>query len=60
MSRRELDKRNIRKITKSGGYSYSVTLPIEAIRNLNWRQGQKVVVEVDKKRKRLIIKDWKK
>ncbi len=60
MSRRELDKRNIRKITKSGGDSYSVTLPIEAIRNLNWRQGQKVVVEVDKKRKRLIIKDWKK
>lgn len=60
MARRELNKRNIRKITKSGGYSYSVTLPIEAVKELKWRQGQKIEVEVDKKKQRLIIKDWSK
>ena len=60
MTRRTLEDKNIRKITKTGGSSYSMTLPIQAVRDFGWRQGQKVVVEVDKKRKRLIIKDWKK
>jgi len=52
---------NIRKITKlSGGKSYGITLPISAIRDLKWRERQKVVVEYDKRRKRIVIKDWKK
>lgn len=35
-----------------------VTLPIEYIRKLGWREHQKLVVE--KKGKNLIIKDWEK
>lgn len=59
MARSKLGERNIRKLTKtSGGKSFSVTLPIEMIRNLKWREHQKVVVT--QKGKKLIIEDWKK
>ena len=52
---------NVRKIAKmSGGKSYGLTLPIAVVRDLKWKERQKVVVEYDKKRKRIIIKDWQK
>lgn len=58
-TRRKLEERNIRKITKvAGGSSYSITLPIEMVRELKWRERQKVVVT--KKGKILTIKDWSK
>ncbi len=60
MSRKKLEERNIRKLTKTGGTTYYVTLPIEAIRDLGWRKSQKLIVEVDERRERIIIKDWKK
>jgi len=60
MARRKLNERNIRKLAKVGGNkTYSLTLPIEAIREFGWKEGQKVVVEVDKKKQRFIIRDWK-
>lgn len=55
MARRALHDRNIRKLGKRGD-SYTITLPIEAIRTLRWRDGQKLVVE--RRDKTLIIKDW--
>jgi hypothetical protein len=58
MARQTLENKNIRKITKSGGKSYSLTLPISFIRELGWQKKQKVVVEMDKKKKGLVIKDW--
>jgi bifunctional DNA-binding transcriptional regulator/antitoxin component of YhaV-PrlF toxin-antitoxin module len=59
MARRKINERFTRKLTKTGGgRSISVTLPIEFLRKLKWRRGQKVVVE--QKGKNLIIKDWKK
>jgi len=59
MGRKSLEDRNVRKVTKTGGgKSYAVTIPIEFIRELGWRERQKVVVE--KKGKSLVIKDWKK
>lgn len=61
MARRELEKRHVRALTKiAGGASYSVTLPIDVVRKFKWRGRQKLVVEVDEKRSRLIIRDWKK
>ena len=58
MSRKPLNERNIRKLTKTGrGKSMSVTLPIEYIRELKWRSKQKVTVR--KVGKKLIIEDWK-
>ena len=59
MARRKMADRNIRKLTRmGGGRSIGVTLPIEMVKELKWREKQKVVI--DKKGSRIIIKDWKK
>jgi len=47
----------IRKITKVGGRSYCVTLPLALVRELKWREKQKVVIK--KRGNKLIIEDWK-
>jgi len=60
MARRKLKEKHIRKLTRVGfeGRSLMVTLPIELVYELGWRERQKVVVK--KIGKRLIIEDWKK
>jgi len=50
--------KNIRKLTKVGGLSLSVTLPIEIVREMKWREKQKVTVR--KSGQKIIIEDWKK
>ncbi len=57
MPRRTLENRNVRKLYKNSGGSVMITLPIELVRNLKWRDGQKVVVS--QKNDSLIITDWK-
>jgi len=60
-TRRKLEERNIRKITKtSKGTSYSITLPIEVIRRWGWKERQKVQLMINDKKKEITIKDWKK
>ncbi len=44
MHRRELENKNVRKIFKSGD-SYAVTLPMELIKELGWRDNQKIEVK---------------
>ena len=52
---------NLRKIQQSGKKgSYHITLPVSIVRELKWKEGQKVVVSVDKKSKTIKIKDWRK
>ena len=52
-------EQNIRKLAKvGGGNTYSLTLPIENVREFGWKEGQKVVVKADRKRKRFVIQDW--
>ena len=51
-------REKIRKITKAGFYSYYVTIPKVMIEELGWRERQKVVV--DRRGKKIVIKDWKK
>ena len=58
MSIRKLSEQNIRKITKIGRQSLAVTLPVEILRELKWKEKQKVVVK--KIRGGVQIKDWKK
>jgi len=61
MARRKIGKQNIRSLTKlSGGKSYGITLPIGVIRAFRWQKRQKLELLIDKKRKRIIIEDWKK
>ena len=57
MSRRKLSDKNIRKLSRVGNVSLGLTLPIEFVRKLKWREKQKVIVEL--KGKKLTIKDWK-
>jgi bifunctional DNA-binding transcriptional regulator/antitoxin component of YhaV-PrlF toxin-antitoxin module len=57
MGRRNINDRNIRKLSK-GATSYYVTIPIEAVRDLEWKKGQKLVVEIDARHKELVVRDW--
>ncbi len=58
MSRRKMEERHIRSLTKvSGGTSYAVTIPVEYIHKLKWRSKQKL--EVKLYRDRIVIRDWK-
>ncbi len=57
MARRKLEDRNTRKLSKYGS-SYTMTLPIEIVRELKWRDKQKLVVR--KSGDKIIIEDWKK
>ena len=57
MARRKTEDKNIRKILKNGD-SYAVTIPIEMMLELNWKEKQKVVVK--KIRGGFSAKDWKK
>ena len=50
-----MDK-SIRKITKLGKWSYGLTLPIDIVRKLKWRERQKVVVKL--RGKKITIEDW--
>ena len=55
---RKMEDKNIRKLAKIGKQSIGLTLPIEIIRELGWREKQKVVVK--KIRGGVEIRDWKK
>lgn len=58
MARRKLEEKNIRKLTKmGGGRSMGLTLPIEIVRGLKWRERQKI--KVRKSGKKIILEDWK-
>ena len=54
---RKLSERNIRKLTKVGGASLSVTLPRELVDQLGWKDKQRVVVT--KKNGALVVRDYK-
>ena len=58
MPRRKNEKENIRKLTKLGGKSIGLTLPIEIVRELGWKERQKVTVH--RRGEKIIIEDWKK
>lgn len=59
MEKRTIENTRVRKLSKvASGSSYSVTLPIEFIRYLGWKERQKL--DITLKGDALIIKDWKK
>ena len=57
MGRKKSEEREIRKLTKIGRKSFGLTLPIEIVRQLGWKERQKVRVKMD--RKKIIISDWR-
>jgi bifunctional DNA-binding transcriptional regulator/antitoxin component of YhaV-PrlF toxin-antitoxin module len=54
----KLKDKNIRKLTRAGKTSLSVTIPVEIIKSFGWKEKQKVVVK--KVRGGVVIRDWKK
>jgi antitoxin component of MazEF toxin-antitoxin module len=56
MADKKYSERNIRKITKNGT-SHSVSIPVEILKTLGWKERQKVVVKLQ--RKKIVISDWK-
>jgi antitoxin component of MazEF toxin-antitoxin module len=54
------NEKNIRKITKIGGHSYAVIIPISVVRDWRWKERQKVVLKINPKNKTITIRDWKK
>lgn len=54
--RRKLEDRSTRKLAKRGN-SYMVTLPIDLVRELNWKDKQKLTIK--RTRGGLVIRDWK-
>ncbi len=57
MPNRPHDERNIRSLNKGKG-SYTITIPVEYVKELKWKAHQKLKVEL--KGEQLIISDWKK
>ena len=51
--------RVVRKLSTSGKYSKALNFPREFLKLLGWRQNQNLSVELDKTKKRLIVKDAK-
>ncbi len=59
MARRKIEERNIRKLSRVGGNkTYSITIPIELIREFGWSEKQKLVIKKYGKDK-ILIEDWK-
>lgn len=58
MTRRKDEEKHIRSLTKiSGGSSYAITVPIEYVRKLKWKEKQKLEVKLIQDR--IVIRDWK-
>lgn len=60
MAQRKLKEKNIRKLIRMGrqGKSLGLTLPIEIVEKLKWKERQKVVVRLSGKK--ITIEDWNK
>ncbi|PIR96170.1 MAG: hypothetical protein COT92_02550 [Candidatus Doudnabacteria bacterium CG10_big_fil_rev_8_21_14_0_10_42_18] len=54
---KKIINRHIRKLTKQGKWSLSVTLPIDLVAKMKWKEKQRVVVTL--KGSSFIIRDWK-
>jgi len=56
MTMRKFEDKNVRKIQRSGG-SYTVSIPVEMMDKLKWKEKQIVVVKI--KGRSIIIRDWR-
>ena len=58
MAQQKEQNKNIRKLTRVGRGSISVTIPVEMVKQLKWKERQKVVLSL--KNKKITIQDWPK
>tara|TARA_B100000745_G_C20138149_1_gene390133 strand:- start:965 stop:1132 length:168 start_codon:yes stop_codon:yes gene_type:complete len=50
----------VRKLTKTGEYSYTINIPKDIVKKLKWRERQKLEIDFDDKKREFKVKDWKK
>lgn len=55
MARRSMEERNFRTLFRFAKRSVAITLPIEMIRDLDWRYGQRI--HIRKIGKRIVIEE---
>jgi len=53
-----IDMKNIRKIVKNGRQSYYINIPKDLMRELKWRERQKMIIT--KRGNKIIVTDWEK
>lgn len=53
----KINDKNVRKITRAGKFSLAVTLPVEMVHDLGWREKQKVVAA--RVKGGILIRDYK-
>ena len=53
-------KKFVHKLTRASTHSYTITVPKEIVRDLKWRERQKLEISYDDKKKQFVVKDWKK
>jgi hypothetical protein len=56
MGTRKSGEQNVRNLTKNASGTYSISVPIELVRQLNWQVGQQVIVT--KQGSKLVVQDW--
>ncbi|MFH1789868.1 MAG: hypothetical protein ABH832_02260 [bacterium] len=57
MSRRKIEERAVRKLSRNGKKgSFYVTIPVEIIRELDWKSKQKVIVK--KQGSKVVVTDY--
>tara|TARA_B100000745_G_scaffold300564_1_gene255353 strand:- start:40137 stop:40325 length:189 start_codon:yes stop_codon:yes gene_type:complete len=60
-TRKRIGENLVRKLTKvAGGASYSITLPINIVRQFRWKGKQNLQLKIHEKKKRIVIEDWEK
>lgn len=57
MGNTTIEQRHIRRLTQNSSGTSSVSIPVEYIRKLGWRKGQKVKLAY--RGKQLVIADYK-
>lgn len=50
-------EKHVRKIVKNGRESYYINIPKEIVRELRWRERQKLTIR--RSGEKLVIEDWK-
>jgi hypothetical protein len=58
MANRSIDERNVRSLMRNKGGTYLLSLPIEFVKKLKWREKQKLTITM--KGKSIVVSDWKK
>jgi antitoxin component of MazEF toxin-antitoxin module len=56
MANKKESEKNIRKLTRVGKTSLCVTIPVEMVAKLNWKERQKVVLNL--RGSKITIEDW--